>query len=166
MPLIPVVVCPSQSFFLDSCIGRLASFILTYDLQVVLHAICVWIFCMVSSLILHDKFSCRLSCADFWFQHILFMTGHERGVGRAKKLCLAPRKMHTRTHVHFYDKFTMLIQSTIVKQFRVIYYLSPIQYQPRLHHKSSVKSDVMCKPSDYWNSKCKHHCSKEPPSTS
>ena len=32
----------------------------------------------------------REKCALYiWFKHILFMTEHDKGLGRAKKLCLA-----------------------------------------------------------------------------
>ena len=33
-----------------------------------------------------------------WFKHILFMTEHDKGLGRAKKLCLALSKTHTCTY--------------------------------------------------------------------
>ena len=33
-----------------------------------------------------------------WFKHILFMTEHDKGLGRAKKLCLALSKTHTYTY--------------------------------------------------------------------
>ena len=33
-----------------------------------------------------------------WFKHILFMTEHDKGLGRAKKLCLAHSKTHTCTY--------------------------------------------------------------------
>ena len=36
--------------------------------------------------------------APIWFKHILLMTEHDKGLGRAKKLCLALSKTHT--HVH------------------------------------------------------------------
>ena len=35
---------------------------------------------------------------NFWFKHILFMTEHDKGLGRAKKLCLALSKTHTCTY--------------------------------------------------------------------
>ena len=31
----------------------------------------------------------------YWFKHILFMTEHDKGLGRAKKLCLALSKSST-----------------------------------------------------------------------
>ena len=33
-----------------------------------------------------------------WFKHILLMTEHDKGLGRAKKLCLALSKTHTCTY--------------------------------------------------------------------
>ena len=34
-----------------------------------------------------------------WFKHILFLTEHDKGLGRAKKLCLALSKTHTHAHI-------------------------------------------------------------------
>ena len=41
-----------------------------------------------------------IQVGDFvnWFKHILFMTEHDKGLGRAKKLCLALSKTHTCTY--------------------------------------------------------------------
>ena len=36
---------------------------------------------------------------EIWFKHILFMTEHDKGLGRAKKLCLALSKTHTHMHI-------------------------------------------------------------------
>ena len=35
----------------------------------------------------------------FLFKHVLFMTEHDKGLGRAKKLCLALSKTHTHAHI-------------------------------------------------------------------
>ena len=45
--------------------------------------------------------------AKIWFKHILFMTEHDKGLGRAKKLCLALSKTHTCT----YNLFTLIKQA-------------------------------------------------------
>ena len=37
--------------------------------------------------------------AEDWFKHILFMTEHDKGLGRAKKLCLALSKIGTSFHL-------------------------------------------------------------------
>ena len=44
--------------------------------------------------------------AATWFKHILFMTEHDKGLGRDKKLCLALSK--TRTHTCTYSLFTLI----------------------------------------------------------
>ena len=38
-------------------------------------------------------------CIVIWFKHILFMTEHDKGLGRAKKLRLALSKTHTHAHI-------------------------------------------------------------------
>ena len=43
-------------------------------------------------------------CFGAWFKHILFMTEHDKGLDRAKKLCLALSKTHTCT----YNLFTLI----------------------------------------------------------
>ena len=38
-------------------------------------------------------------CLFVWFKHILFMAEHDKGLGRAKKLCFALSKTHTHAHI-------------------------------------------------------------------
>ena len=35
-----------------------------------------------------------------WLKDILFVTEYDKGLGRAKMLCLALSKTHTHTHMH------------------------------------------------------------------
>ena len=45
-----------------------------------------------------DRFCEVITRPYIRFKHILFMTEHDKGLGRAKKLCLALSKTHTCTY--------------------------------------------------------------------
>ena len=56
-----------------------------------------------------------------WVKHILFMTEHDKGLGRAKKLCLALSKTHTHAHIICYiDEVSTIANAFTHHQYRDI----------------------------------------------
>ena len=48
----------------------------------------------------YTQLQCFLSIhIGTWFKHILFMTEHDKGLDRAKKLCLCCSLKHTHAHI-------------------------------------------------------------------
>ena len=69
---------------------------------------------------LHElRYVCVLPFKTARFKHILFMTEHEKGLSRAKKLCLAVSI--TNTHICTYYRLRVLIRNVFVN-FRVLHF--------------------------------------------